>query len=175
MPRPRTVSRHITLSSPSVLFSNCIEEIHLGKCLAIRNCLARTYTANFQNRTLAGGRPQRAWTVLVQPAVAALMLLFPLIDSREAVRTDLACGVLVAAIAGAGHLLLGTFDLGLLTACWSEWLRGVYVGGCLAGRLPGATLRRIISLALLWYRRQVARGLSLRLNNHRQIAVGSRA
>jgi hypothetical protein len=82
-------------------------------------------------------------------AVAVLMLLFPSIAPREIVGTDIAHGVLLAAIAGLGHLFLRNVDFRVLSSLLIGMLPGVFLGGLLAGYLSETLLRPIISVALL--------------------------
>lgn len=81
--------------------------------------------------------------------VAALMLLIPTLDTRHAVGTDLAYGVVLAAVAGSGHLLLGSVDLRLLANLLAGMIPGIYLGGWLVGLFPERVLRRVISVSLL--------------------------
>ena len=82
--------------------------------------------------------------------VAALMLLFPSIEPRDLVGTDIAYSMLLAATAGASHfLMLHNIDFTLLGSLLIGMIPGVYLGGLLSNSLPQTILRRVISVALL--------------------------
>lgn len=81
--------------------------------------------------------------------VAALLLIYPAVEVREIIGTDLAHGVALAGVAAAGHTMMGNVDYAMLANLLIGMVPGVYLGGRLAGRLPEAMVRKTISVLLL--------------------------
>lgn len=80
---------------------------------------------------------------------ALLIMLYPQLRGAHIVGTDLAHAVPLAAVAGLGHLHMGSVDLALLGNLLSGSLPGVYLGSRLATRLPDQVLRPILATLLL--------------------------
>jgi uncharacterized protein len=81
--------------------------------------------------------------------VTVLLLLFPSVQTRDLVGTDLAHGVVLALATGLGHMLIAKVDFAVLVQLLLGTLPGVYVGTQMAGLLPETTLRRAIAVVLL--------------------------
>jgi uncharacterized membrane protein YfcA len=65
------------------------------------------------------------------------------------VGTDLAHAVPLTAIAGLGHVHLGTVDFELLGSLLLGSLPGIYLGSHVGFRLPETVIRRVLASMLL--------------------------
>lgn len=79
----------------------------------------------------------------------ALLFLYPRMAMARVVGTDIAHAVPLTAVAGLGHLALGTVDLVLLGSLLLGSLPGIYIGSHLAARVPEALLRPVLAAMLL--------------------------
>jgi uncharacterized membrane protein YfcA len=79
----------------------------------------------------------------------ALLFLYPRMPTVRIVGTDIAHAVPLTAVAGLGHLALGTVDLTLLFSLLLGSLPGIYIGSHLSARLPELVLRRMLAVMLL--------------------------
>lgn len=77
-------------------------------------------------------------------AAAVLMLLFPALQARRIVGTDIAHAVPLTLIAGLGHLSLGNVDLLLLLALLCGSLPAIQLGARLSAGLPERTTRGVL-------------------------------
>ena len=80
---------------------------------------------------------------------AILFFLYPRIRAISIVGTDLAHAVPITAIAGLGHLHLGTVNVDLLISLLIGSLPGIYIGSHLGARLPEKIMRPILASMLL--------------------------
>lgn len=80
---------------------------------------------------------------------AMLFFLYPRMRPVTIVGTDLAHAVPVAAIAGLGHMHLGTVDFVLLANLLAGSLPGIYLGSHAGMRLPDDIMRPILAGMLL--------------------------
>lgn len=80
---------------------------------------------------------------------AILFLLYPRKPAISIVGTDLAHAVPLTAIAGLGHLQLGTVDLILLTGLLLGGLPSIYLGSLIGKNMPDKILRPMIGSILL--------------------------
>ena len=80
---------------------------------------------------------------------ACLLFLYPLLRAKAVVGTDLAHAIPLTAVAGLGHLHLGTVDLALLLNLLIGSWPGVYLGGHVSGLLPERLLRFVLGALLL--------------------------
>lgn len=80
---------------------------------------------------------------------AILFFLYPKIRAVSIVGTDLAHAVPITAIAGLGHLHLGSVDMVLLISLLLGSLPGIYIGSHLGSRLPEKILRPALASMLL--------------------------
>lgn len=80
---------------------------------------------------------------------AILFFLYPRLPSIKIVGTDLAHAVPLTAIAGLGHLHLGTIDMGILFSLLIGSLPGIYLGSHIAIRLPEKIIRPALASMLL--------------------------
>jgi len=78
-----------------------------------------------------------------------LFLIYPRMPAVRIVGTDLAHAVPLTAIAGLGHLHLGTVDFLLLGSLLAGSLPGIYLGSHAGLRLPEAVVRPLLAFTLL--------------------------
>lgn len=81
--------------------------------------------------------------------MVVLLFLYPRHAPVKLVGTDIAHAVPLTAIAGMGHLVLGTVDLVLLGSLLLGSLPGIYIGSHLSARMPEAVLRPVLAAMLL--------------------------
>ncbi|TNC98455.1 MAG: hypothetical protein FD121_604 [Gallionellaceae bacterium] len=79
----------------------------------------------------------------------ALLFLYPRLSAVKVVGTDIAHAVPLTAVAGLGHLALGTVDLMLLGSLLLGSLPGIYIGSHLSAKVPEKVLRPILAVMLL--------------------------
>ncbi|MDO8207846.1 MAG: sulfite exporter TauE/SafE family protein [Gallionella sp.] len=79
----------------------------------------------------------------------ALLFLYPRMPSVKVVGTDIAHAVPLTAIAGMGHLALGTVDLVLLGSLLVGSLPGIYIGSHMSAKVPEKVLRPLLAVMLL--------------------------
>ncbi|MEE9552549.1 MAG: sulfite exporter TauE/SafE family protein [Gammaproteobacteria bacterium] len=80
---------------------------------------------------------------------AILFFLYPRIRAISIVGTDLAHAIPITAIAGLGHLHLGTVNIALLISLLIGSLPGIYFGSHLGTRLPEKIMRPALASMLL--------------------------
>lgn len=80
---------------------------------------------------------------------AILFFLYPRLPSIKIVGTDLAHAVPLTAVAGLGHLHLGTIDMSMLFSLLIGSLPGIYLGSHIAVRLPEKIIRPALASMLL--------------------------
>lgn len=79
----------------------------------------------------------------------ALMFLYPRMPAAKVVGTDIVHAVPLTAVAGLGHLALGTVDLVLLGSLLLGSWPGIYIGSHLSARMPEKLLRPVLAAMLL--------------------------
>ena len=79
----------------------------------------------------------------------ALLFLYPRMSAAKVVGTDIVHAVPLTAVAGMGHLALGTVDFVLLGSLLLGSLPGIYIGSHLSARMPEAVLRPVLATMLL--------------------------
>lgn len=80
---------------------------------------------------------------------ASLFFLYPRLRTISIVGTDLAHAVPLTAIAGLGHVHLGTVDFVLLGSLLIGSLPGIYLGGYLGTHVPDRIMRAALASLLL--------------------------
>ncbi|MDX1496388.1 MAG: sulfite exporter TauE/SafE family protein [Salinisphaeraceae bacterium] len=78
-----------------------------------------------------------------------LLLLYPRLPAISVVGTDLAHAVPLTAIAGIGHMSLGTVDVPMLGYLLLGSIPGIYLGTRIGFRLPDHVLRPVIAGVLI--------------------------
>lgn len=81
--------------------------------------------------------------------IVALLVLYPMLTSRELVGTDLVQAVPLVAAAALGHILFGDFKLGLTASVLLGSIPGVYLGARLSSRAPDGVIRPALVFVLL--------------------------
>lgn len=79
----------------------------------------------------------------------ALLFLYPRMPTVKVVGTDIAHAVPLTAVAGLGHMALGTVDLVLLVSLLLGSLPGIYIGSHLSAKVPENVLRPVLAVMLL--------------------------
>ncbi|PHX37536.1 hypothetical protein AO263_25945, partial [Pseudomonas sp. NZIPFR-PS5] len=79
----------------------------------------------------------------------ALFLLYPFLETRRLVGTEIAHAVPLTLIAGIGHASMGNMNWSMLGYLLMGSLPGIYIGSHLTGRIPDAVLRPCLALMLL--------------------------
>lgn len=79
----------------------------------------------------------------------ALLFLYPRMPAVKVVGTDIVHAVPLTALAGMGHMALGTVDLVLLAGLLLGSLPGIYIGSHLSAKVPEKVLRPLLATMLL--------------------------
>jgi uncharacterized membrane protein YfcA len=79
----------------------------------------------------------------------ALLFLYPRMSTARIVGTDIVHAVPLTAVAGLGHVMLGTVDFVLLGSLLLGSLPGIYIGSQLSSRVPESVLRPLLASMLL--------------------------
>jgi len=79
----------------------------------------------------------------------ALLILYPRLQVARIAGTDIAHAVPLTLIAGIGHWLMGSVNLGLMLALLAGSIPGIIVGSLLASRSSDSVLRPILAITLL--------------------------
>lgn len=79
----------------------------------------------------------------------ALLFLYPRMPAAKVVGSDIAHAVPLTALAGMGHMALGTVDLVLLAGLLLGSLPGIYIGSHLSAKVPEKVLRPALAAMLL--------------------------
>ena len=79
----------------------------------------------------------------------ALLILYPKLPVARIAGSDIAHAVPLTLIAGIGHWLMGSVDLGLMAALLAGSIPGVIVGSLVATRSSDSVLRPILAITLL--------------------------
>jgi hypothetical protein len=80
--------------------------------------------------------------------IVALMLMYPMLSSRELVGTDLVQAVPLVVAAAVGHLIWGDFELDLTFSLLIGSVPGVILGAHVSSRAPDAIIRPALALVL---------------------------
>ena len=79
----------------------------------------------------------------------ALLFLSPRMSAVKVVGTDIVHAVPLTAIAGMGHLAMGTVDFTLLGSLLLGSLPGIYIGSHLSAKVPEKVLRPLLAIMLM--------------------------
>jgi uncharacterized membrane protein YfcA len=79
----------------------------------------------------------------------ALLFLYPRMPAVKVVGTDIVHAVPLTALAGMGHMALGTVDLVLLGSLLLGSLPGIWIGSHLSAKVPEHVLRPVLASMLL--------------------------
>ena len=78
-----------------------------------------------------------------------ILLLYPRLESRRVVGTDIAHAVPLTLVAGIGHATLGHVDWNLLGALLVGSIPGIWIGAQLTRKMPEPLVRTLLCLALV--------------------------
>jgi len=81
--------------------------------------------------------------------IVALLLLYPMLSTRQLVGTDLVQAIPLVASAALGHILFGDFQLSLTSSVLLGSIPGVYLGARLSSRAHEGTVRAALVFVLL--------------------------
>jgi uncharacterized protein len=81
--------------------------------------------------------------------IVAMMMLYPMLSSKELVGTDLVQAVPLVTAAAIGHLIWGDFELDLTTSLLIGSIPGVIIGAHVSSRAPDAFIRPVLALVLV--------------------------
>lgn len=81
--------------------------------------------------------------------MVVLLFLYPRHQTVKLVGADIVHAVPLTALAGMGHLALGTVDLVLLASLLLGSLPGIYVGSHVSAKIPEKVLRMVLAAMLL--------------------------
>jgi uncharacterized membrane protein YfcA len=81
--------------------------------------------------------------------IVAMMLLYPMLSSRELVGTDLVQAVPLVIAAAIGHVIWGQFELDLTTSLLIGSIPGVMLGAHISSRAPDQFIRPVLALVLV--------------------------
>lgn len=79
----------------------------------------------------------------------AILFLYPRLPAVKVVGTDIVHAVPLTAVAGMGHMALGTVDFVLLGSLLLGSLPGIYIGSHLSAKVPEKVLRPLLATMLL--------------------------
>ncbi|HWP18180.1 MAG TPA: sulfite exporter TauE/SafE family protein [Burkholderiaceae bacterium] len=84
-------------------------------------------------------------------AIGATLILFlyPQLETRRLVGTDIAHAVPLTLVAGIGHATLGHVDWGLLAALLLGSVPGIWIGAQLTRRMPDRLVRALLCVSLV--------------------------
>jgi uncharacterized protein len=80
----------------------------------------------------------------------ALFVLYPLLQTKRLVGTEIAHAVPLTLVAGLGHAGMGNMDWGLLGFLLAGSLPGIYLGSHLSGRVSDGVLRPCLAAMLVF-------------------------
>lgn len=147
-----TLSIALILTSLVLLFRGQLQRVHESPRLAALRTVVRRWRGRL---TVLGGAGIGVLLTLSSVGAGALgtallVLLYPGLRGAAIVGTDLAHAIPLAAVAGVGHIHLGSVDFGLLGSLLLGSLPGVYLGSRLGIFLPDIVLRPILAVMLMF-------------------------
>jgi uncharacterized membrane protein YfcA len=80
--------------------------------------------------------------------VTVLLMLYPQMSTLRIVGTDIAHGVPLTLIAGAGHWAMGSVDWPMLVSLLLGSIPGIMIASHFATRVPDRALRTLLAVAL---------------------------
>lgn len=81
--------------------------------------------------------------------IVALLLIYPGLKASSLVGTDLTQAIPLVGAAALGHLLFGSFSLGITSSLLLGAVPGAFIGAQISSRAPGGVIRRILAVLLL--------------------------
>ena len=81
--------------------------------------------------------------------IVCLLALYPRLQTRQLVGTDLVQAVPLVASASVGHLLFGDFQIGVAGSVLVGAIPGVWLGAHVSSRTTGALIRRVLAVVMV--------------------------
>lgn len=81
--------------------------------------------------------------------IVAMMMLYPMLSSKELVGTDLVQAVPLVTAAAIGHLIWGSFEFDLTGSLLLGSIPGVIIGAHMSSRGPDAFIRPVLAVVLV--------------------------
>src|SRR5436309_281604 len=81
--------------------------------------------------------------------IVTLLILYPALNARSLVGTDLVQAIPLVASAAVAHIIFGDFQLGLTASVLVGSMPGVYIGARFSSRAPDRVVREILAFVLL--------------------------
>jgi hypothetical protein len=78
-----------------------------------------------------------------------LLFLYPQMQGKQVVATDIAHAVPLTALAGIGHSTVGTVDWTMLAYLLIGSLPGIYIGSKIGVKIPDQLMRMILAVLLM--------------------------
>jgi uncharacterized membrane protein YfcA len=78
-----------------------------------------------------------------------ILLLYPRLEARRLVGTDIAHAVPLTLVAGVGHAALGHVEWGLLAALLVGSIPGIWIGAQLTRKMPDRLVRTLLCVSLV--------------------------
>jgi uncharacterized membrane protein YfcA len=82
--------------------------------------------------------------------VTALLLLYPMVDIKRIIGSDVAHAVPLTLVAGLGHASLGTVDYGLLGTLLIGSIPGIWIGSHMTARIDESWVRSVLAVILVF-------------------------
>jgi uncharacterized membrane protein YfcA len=82
--------------------------------------------------------------------VTALLLLYPMVDIKRIIGSDVAHAVPLTLVAGLGHASLGTVDYGLLGTLLIGSVPGIWIGSHMTARIDESWVRSVLAVILVY-------------------------
>ncbi|MEQ7873793.1 sulfite exporter TauE/SafE family protein [Sphingomonas sp. ASV193] len=79
----------------------------------------------------------------------ALLILYPRLPVARVAGSDIAHAVPLTLVAGIGHWLIGSVDLGLMVALLAGSIPGIVIGSLVGTRAPDRVLRPVLAMTLV--------------------------
>ena len=81
--------------------------------------------------------------------IVTLLILYPALNARSLVGTDLVQAIPLVASAAIAHIIFGDFQLGLTASVLLGSIPGVYIGARFSSRAPDRVIREVLAFVLL--------------------------
>lgn len=81
--------------------------------------------------------------------IVLLLMLYPQLKPSQLVGTDLVQAIPLVAAASLGHLLFGSFSLGVTASMLIGAIPGTFLGAQVSSRAPGGIIRRALAILLM--------------------------
>ena len=81
--------------------------------------------------------------------IVVLLMIYPGLKASSLVGTDLTQAIPLVGAAALGHLLFGSFSMGITTSLLLGAVPGAFIGAQISSRAPGGVIRRALAVLLL--------------------------